>query len=63
MQGSATHWTEKRVIEQCVLSGNGGRKPADPVIAKYGDPKRQELLSNSGIVRNRLKIDAAIRKA
>jgi len=36
----------------------------DPgLVAKYGDKKRQTLLSNPGIVRNRLKIDAAIRNA
>ena len=33
----------------------------DPVaIAAYDDRKKQELLQNSGIVRNRLKIEAAI---
>jgi DNA-3-methyladenine glycosylase I len=36
----------------------------DPaLVAKYGDKKRQSLLANPGIVRNRLKIDAAIRNA
>jgi DNA-3-methyladenine glycosylase I len=36
----------------------------DPVvIARYGARKRQSLLANAGIVRNRLKIDAAIRNA
>ena len=36
----------------------------DPaIVATYGEPKRQALLSNPGIVRNRLKIDAAIRNA
>lgn len=36
----------------------------DPsIVAKYGDEKRQSLLSNAGIVRNRLKIDAAIQNA
>ncbi len=36
----------------------------DPeIIAKYGQKKRQALLSNAGIVRNRLKIDAAIQNA
>ena len=36
----------------------------DPaIVAKYGDKKRQTLLSNPGIVRNRLKIDAAIQNA
>lgn len=36
----------------------------DPiVVAKYGEKKRQSLLANPGIVRNRLKIDAAIQNA
>jgi DNA-3-methyladenine glycosylase I len=36
----------------------------DPVIvAKYGQKKRMSLLSNAGIVRNRLKIEAAIQNA
>jgi DNA-3-methyladenine glycosylase I len=36
----------------------------DPArIAKYGDKKRQSLLADAGIVRNRLKIDAAIQNA
>ena len=33
------------------------------VVAKYGERKRQALLANPGIVRNRLKIDAAIQNA
>jgi len=33
------------------------------IIAAYDERKRQELLADSGIVRNRLKIDAAIRNA
>jgi DNA-3-methyladenine glycosylase I len=33
------------------------------VIAKYGQRKRDSLLANAGIVRNRLKIDAAILNA
>jgi DNA-3-methyladenine glycosylase I len=33
------------------------------VVAKYGQKKRASLLSNAGIVRNRLKIDSAIRNA
>jgi DNA-3-methyladenine glycosylase I len=33
------------------------------VVAKYGRKKRTELLSNVGIVRNRLKIEAAIQNA
>jgi DNA-3-methyladenine glycosylase I len=36
---------------------------APSLVAKYGDRKRQSLLSNPGIVRNRLKVDAAIRNA
>lgn len=32
-------------------------------IAKYNDAKREELLSNAGIIRNRLKIDATIQNA
>jgi DNA-3-methyladenine glycosylase I len=36
----------------------------DPAtVAKYGQKKRKELLSNAGIVRNRLKIEAAIQNA
>ena len=36
----------------------------DPaVVAKYGARKRQSLLADAGIVRNRLKIDAAIQNA
>lgn len=36
----------------------------DPaVVARYGDDKQQELLSNPGIVRNRLKVNAAILNA
>jgi len=36
----------------------------DPtVVAKYGERKRKALLANKGIVRNRLKIDAAIKNA
>ena len=36
----------------------------DPaIVAKYGKRKQQSLLLNSGIVRNRLKIDAAIQNA
>lgn len=33
------------------------------LVAKYGEQKRQALLANPGIVRNRLKIDAAIQNA
>jgi DNA-3-methyladenine glycosylase I len=33
------------------------------IVAQYGLEKRQALLSNPGIVRNRLKIDAAIQNA
>jgi len=32
-------------------------------IAAYGDEKRAELLSNKDIIRNRLKIDAAIKNS
>lgn len=36
----------------------------DPVkIAAYDEKKREELLSNPGIIRNRLKVDAAIQNA
>jgi DNA-3-methyladenine glycosylase I len=36
----------------------------DPsIVAKYDHKKRRSLLSNSGIVRNRLKIEAAIENA
>jgi DNA-3-methyladenine glycosylase I len=36
----------------------------DPgIVAKYGQKKRTSLLSNAGIVRNRLKIEAAIQNA
>jgi DNA-3-methyladenine glycosylase I len=36
----------------------------DPaVVAQYGQPKRQSLLADAGIVRNRLKIDSAIQNA
>ena len=36
----------------------------DPAkIARYDDAKRSELLSNPGIIRNRLKVDAAIQNA
>jgi DNA-3-methyladenine glycosylase I len=38
-----------------------GFEPA--VVAKYGQKKKQSLLANEGIVRNRLKIDAAIENA
>jgi DNA-3-methyladenine glycosylase I len=33
------------------------------VVAKYGEKKRQGLLADAGIVRNRLKIEAAIQNA
>jgi DNA-3-methyladenine glycosylase I len=36
----------------------------DPaIVAKYGQRKRMSLISNAGIVRNRLKIEAAIQNA
>src|ERR1700759_3478915 len=34
-----------------------------PSVAKYGQRKRKSLLSDAGIVRNRLKIEAAIQNA
>jgi DNA-3-methyladenine glycosylase I len=33
------------------------------IVAKYGEKKRKSLLSDAGIVRNRLKIEAAIQNA
>jgi DNA-3-methyladenine glycosylase I len=33
------------------------------IVSKYGASKRRSLLANAGIVRNRLKIDAAIQNA
>jgi DNA-3-methyladenine glycosylase I len=33
------------------------------IIAEYGQKKKQSLLANEGIVRNRLKIDASIQNA
>ena len=33
------------------------------IVAKYGLKKRKSLLSNEGVVRNRLKIEAAIQNA
>ncbi len=36
----------------------------DPkIVAAYGEQKKQELLSNTGIIRNRLKIEASINNA
>ena len=36
----------------------------DPrIVARYDDRKREELLANAGIVRNRLKIESAIKNA
>ena len=36
----------------------------DPaIIAKYGEKKRQSLLKNEGIIRNKLKIEAAVLNA
>jgi DNA-3-methyladenine glycosylase I len=32
-------------------------------VARYGDAKRQKLLADAGIVRNRLKIEASINNA
>lgn len=34
-----------------------------PKVAAYRDPKKAELLANPGIVRNRLKVDSAVRNA
>jgi DNA-3-methyladenine glycosylase I len=36
---------------------------APEVVAAYGDTDRERLLNDSGIVRNRLKVDAAIANA
>jgi DNA-3-methyladenine glycosylase I len=33
------------------------------IIARYGKPKRQKLMANPGIVRNRLKIESSIQNA
>jgi DNA-3-methyladenine glycosylase I len=33
------------------------------VMARYGDPERERLLNDAGIIRNRLKINAAITNA
>ena len=33
------------------------------IIAKYGEKKRKSLLANPGIIRNRLKIEAAVQNA
>ena len=36
----------------------------DPaLVARYGQPKHKSLLANAGIVRNRLKIEAAVQNA
>ncbi len=36
----------------------------DPeLVARYGKKKREQLLANAGIIRNRLKIDSAIQNA
>lgn len=36
----------------------------DPIkIARYSDTRKQKLLANEGIIRNRLKIDSAIKNA
>ncbi|NNF04717.1 MAG: DNA-3-methyladenine glycosylase I [Rhodothermales bacterium] len=32
-------------------------------VAAYGDPERERLLADAGIIRNRLKVDAAIHNA
>src|SRR6187399_2073909 len=53
---------------ETILKKRGSYRDAfdqfDPaIIAKYGEKKRTSLLANAGIVRNRLKIDAAIQNA
>ena len=53
---------------ETILKKRGSYRDAfdqfDPaLIAKYGHKKRQSLLSDGGIVRNRLKIEAAIANA
>lgn len=53
---------------ETILKKRGNYRAAfdlfDPAtVAKYGQKKRKGLLSNSGIVRNRLKIEAAIQNA
>lgn len=53
---------------ETILKKRGSYRDAfdqfDPaIIAKYGEKKRTSLLANAGIVRNRLKIEAAIQNA
>src|ERR1700677_1951431 len=53
---------------ETILKKRGNYREAfdqfDPaLVAKYGQKKRQSLLSNPGIVRNKLKIEAAIQNA
>src|SRR5271154_4744522 len=53
---------------ETILKKRGNYREAfdqfDPaIVAKYGQKKRQTLLSNAGIVRNKLKIEAAIQNA
>src|SRR5262245_8197582 len=53
---------------ETILKKRGSYRAAfdqfDPnVIAKYGQKKRKGLLADAGIIRNRLKIDAAIQNA
>jgi len=49
---------KKRAHYRKVLDGFDAQK-----IARYDDRKKQQLLADSGIIRNRLKIDAAIKNA
>jgi DNA-3-methyladenine glycosylase I len=53
---------------ETILKKRGSYRDAfdqfDPaIIAKYGQKKRKSLLTDAGIVRNRLKIEAAIQNA
>src|ERR1700678_4291192 len=53
---------------ETILKKRGNYREAfdqfDPaLVAKYTQKKRQSLLSNSGIVRNKLKIEAAVQNA
>ena len=49
---------KKREAYRAAFDGFDPRK-----VALYDDAKKQELLANAGIIRNRLKIDAAITNA
>jgi DNA-3-methyladenine glycosylase I len=53
---------------ETILNKRGSYREAfdrfDPaLVARYGPKEREALLANPGIVRNRLKVDAAIRNA